>query len=95
VTLAVGVLGFFVHITSESSTISNGVVTDCSYIDVGQFLVAFVGLAAAAVCIRSRRGTDPETARVLLIAGLVGFLLADIHLIWGITGVAGATGPCS
>lgn len=95
---AAAALGFVVRITLSSSTTENGVVTSCSYVDLGR-----VVLAGIAVCLvvgaflanNANRRFHPHRyvpAPVLAVPALLILAVAAYHVVAGL-GLVGS--PCA
>lgn len=91
--LIVGLVGLVVNMSFTSSQSVNGVVTQCTSINIAAFLAAAVCLLCGIRTISGklrRPGRYPMHAGIVLGAGGVILLLAIVHVLRGIGILSGA-----
>lgn len=92
--LAIGLLGFFVSLSSMSSQSINGEMTMCSYQDYGAMIAGVLCLVCAGMGIQRRRKSPykfPVAHWIVYALAAVLVVLAVVHVLRGL-GMIG--GPC-
>ncbi len=90
--LGIGLLGFFVKITSLATSTVNGQIQSCSYVDYGAMLVAVACLLCGGLGIarrRSRPFSHPVHPGVVYALAGVLVVFAVIHLLRGFGVIGG------
>lgn len=88
----VGLIAFVVQMRSTSTKAVNGVVTECSTMDVAALLAAIVCLGCGVAGLLQLRKRSLRVNRLLVLGlSLVLVLLAGVHVLRGV-GMIG--GPC-
>jgi nitrate/nitrite transporter NarK len=85
--------GFVFELSFRSSREVNGVQVECSYFDLGPFVVAVVCLVAGIKCL-GNRGRPNRSMSLETVAAVIGLAGAAVHLLRGVLITAGAIGPC-
>ena len=82
VVLVSAVLGFVVRIPSESSRTVNGVVTDCSFTDLGA--IAFGATAVGAGLLTLLAARSHHRRGLLIAVGVLGLAVGALHIARGV-----------
>lgn len=86
------VLGFIVSIGSTSTETRNGVVTECSYFDLGALAFGVAGIVLGAMALNESRRLSGR-ARSLALAIAVGALVLGVVNV--LRGLGTLGGPCN
>lgn len=83
--IAIGVIAFFVEISSSSITRENGVVTQCMYVDYAGFIAAAAIVVCAVLTVLTcvRRGLTPRVLPLAWIGIPVILALGVVHVLRG------------
>ncbi|MDO5617246.1 hypothetical protein [Kocuria sp.] len=84
--LAASLVGFFLRLSMYSRTTTNGVVTQCTYFDIGAMMIAVICFVSAVIGVvawsRRPRETRMTPALIVPLTALIG-LLGAVHVLRG------------
>jgi hypothetical protein len=93
--LAVGVLAFFVSISSLSMRIVNGERTSCSYTDYGGLIAAVICLMCVPAAWQSRRQRHVARQSALWVMAVGSVVLVGLAAVHALRGLGFIGGPCN